>query len=363
MDAMNSHAPLGHAAVLEGLWHAARSERLPHALLMRGPEGIGKYHAARWLALGLLCQKGPGDPCLDCGACRRVLAHSHPDLFLVDSLDAGQERMTIQFIVTRENRPQSAYSGPSIEDFLRLRADEGGWRVVCLRDVDSMNESAQNAFLKTLEEPGEDTLLLLTTSRPDVLLETIRSRTVSVDLAPLSQADTLRVLERHAQVQGLEEARQREVLARWSLGAPGRALTLARRGGVIMRAMIVDLVAGHLGPDDAGQTFWELEGEFPGKSAPAQRRTRARALMDLALEWLMDGRRQAARVPLGDLAHGDVLAPLTSVSPGDLDSCVERVLQARQDASLNISPEILTERVLRALADLSTCSPAAARRP
>ena len=161
----------------------------------------------------------------------------------------------------------------------------------------------------------------------------------------------------------MEGVGEREVLARWSLGAPGRALTLARRGGVPMRAMIVDLVAGHLGPDEAGQTFWELEGEFPGKTPAGKRRTRASALMDLALEWLMDGCRQAARVPIDELAHGDVLAPLTTVSPGDLDSCVEHILQARQDVSLNLSPEILTERVLRALADLSSCSPAAARRP
>ncbi|HIK59962.1 MAG TPA: hypothetical protein EYF98_04645, partial [Planctomycetes bacterium] len=272
MESTSLYPPLGHGEVLQGLWDAARSDRLPHALILHGPEGIGKYHAARWLAQGLLCEGGPGEPCLSCGPCRRVQADSHPDLFLVDPLAVGQDRMTIHFIVTRENRPKSAYSGPSIENFLRLRADEGGWRVVCLRDVDSMNENAQNAFLKALEEPGENTLLLLTSARPDALLETIRSRTVSVDLSRLSMADTLHILERDALLPGLEEPAQREVLARWSLGAPGKAMKLAKSGGVPMRAMIVDLVAGRLLPDEAGPAFWELDGEFPGKTPAAQRR-------------------------------------------------------------------------------------------
>jgi len=237
MGPMSFHPPLGHGEALQGLWDAARSDRLPHALILRGPEGIGKYHAARWLALGLLCEAGPGEPCLTCGPCRRAQADSHADLFLVDPLAVGQDRMTIHFIVTRENRPPSAYSGPSIEDFLRLRADEGGWRIVCLRDVDSMNDNAQNAFLKALEEPGENTLLLLTSARPDALLETIQSRTVSVDLGPLSQDDTLIILERDALLPGLEESSQREVLARWSLGAPGKAMKLAQRGGVPSRRL------------------------------------------------------------------------------------------------------------------------------
>jgi DNA polymerase-3 subunit delta' len=363
MDPTSLHSPLGHGEVLQGLWDAARSDRLPHALILRGPEGIGKYHAARWLAQGLLCETGPGEPCLSCGPCRRVQADSHPDLFLVDPLAVGQDRMTIHFIVTRENRPKSAYSGPSIENFLRLRAGEGGWRVVCLRDVDSMNDNAQNAFLKALEEPGENTLLLLTSARPDVLLETIQSRTVSVDLGPLSLADTLLILERDAPLPGLEEPSQREVLARWSMGAPGKAMKLAQSGGVPMRAMIVDLVAGRVVPDEAGPAFWELDGEFPGKTPAAQRRTRAAAFMDLALEWLLDGRRRAAKVPLESLAHGGLLEPLEEVSAGALESCMDCILQARQDVSLNLSPEILTERVLRALADLSDRSPAVAKRP
>ena len=120
---------------------------------------------------------------------------------------------------------------------------------------------------------------------------------------------------------------------------------------------------GEEGLDGSDPAFWELDGEFPGKTPAAQRRTRASALMDLALEWLLDGRRHAARVPLEDLAHGGVLDQLTEISAGELESCMDCLLQARQDVSLNLSPEILTERVLRALADLSGRSSAATRRP
>lgn len=354
IDSSRQEAPLGHGQTLRGLWDAARSERLPHALLFHGPEGIGKYRAARWFAQGLLCEQGPGEPCLICGSCRRVSANSHPDMFLVDPAAEGQDSMTVHFIANRKDKPKTAYQGPSIEDFGRLVADEGGWRIACLREVDSMNDSAQNAFLKALEEPGDDMLLLLTTAKPDVLRQTIRSRTISVDLHSLTQAETLTVLKSIAgEAPGLDSAMSREALARWSQGAPGKAMTLARRAGLPMRDIVQAVAAGSLDPQEAGERFWDLEGEFPGKTPAAERRTQAVALMDVALEWLLDGLRQAALVPSPSLAHGDALEALEDVSPNDMNDCMDRILQARQDVALNLNPEVLSERVLRSLNALS----------
>ena len=166
--------PVGHAEAIAGLLRAAAGRRLAHALLLSGPDGIGKFLAAEWLAFGLLCARGPARPCGACGPCKRLLAGTHADILVLDPESEGEEEIKISRITRRERDSQ-----PNVGDFLSLRPMEGGWRVVILRDADRMNEEAQNALLKTLEEPGTSTLLALVASRPESLLPTTRSRCVS----------------------------------------------------------------------------------------------------------------------------------------------------------------------------------------
>ena len=90
--------PKTHGDVLLGLWKSAADGRLPHALLFSGPSGVGKFLSAGWFAAGLLCARGPGEPCLTCGPCKRVRSGSHPDLFVVDAAASGQDQLTIAFI-------------------------------------------------------------------------------------------------------------------------------------------------------------------------------------------------------------------------------------------------------------------------
>ena len=157
---------LGHADLLAGLGRAARAQRLPHALLFAGPRGVGKFRAARRLANALLCA-APGalemGPCGACGPCKRVRAGSHPDLFVIDLLelpaDERPDVIPIGRFVRREGA--EAWDGPTVDEFLALRAAEGGWRVVLVREMERANVSAQNSILKMLEEPGERVLWVL----------------------------------------------------------------------------------------------------------------------------------------------------------------------------------------------------------
>jgi hypothetical protein len=335
--------PRGHGALLEGLWRAAASGRLPHALLLRGPEGVGKFLAARWLAAGLLCQEGPEWPCGACGPCKRVASDNHPDLFVVDAVASGERAITIPFVAPREGPATSGYSGPAIGDFLTLCAMEGGWRVVIVRELERMNVVAQNAFLKTLEEPGRDVLLVLECSRPAALLDTIKSRVVPLALDRLSTADAAQVLEEV----GVEDA---ALLARWSQGAPGVAQRLAARNALLLREIVLGVARGERNPVEAAAAIWEVEGDYPGKTPSAKRLLRAQTLLDVGLEVWLDLERSAAGADAAELPHGDCLEGLWGLPVPLRERRLEAWLQARQDIALNLSPEALVDRALAAAA-------------
>jgi len=337
---MSFEEPRGHADIVRGLWRSARAERLPHALLLRGAPGIGKFLSLQWLALGLLCESGPGEPCRQCGACKRVLSDNHPDLFTLDVAAEGEELIKVGRIAARDDEE----SGRSVEGFLRLRAHEGGWRIVLIREAERMNESAQNAFLKTLEEPSQRTLLALESSSPGQLLTTVHSRVIGIDLERLDQATT------RAIVAGLAiDPEDAALYARQSGGAPGEALTRASRSTIELRALLVAAQSGVRSPTEVARAIWEVAGEFPGKTASAAQRLRVRVCLDLGLELLLDAERAVAGVPLDELAHGDVVEEFTGTARARREWRLEEWLRARQDVMLNMSAEAILDRALMAL--------------
>ena len=246
-------APLGHAGVVAGLWRARRLGRLPHALLFEGPAGIGKFRAARYFVQGLFCERAQDEvleergPCGECGPCKRFAAGSHPDFHLVDPHELGEEQIPVAAIAEREG------GSDSVCGFFALRAMEGGLRVVVIREFERAGVPAQNAMLKTLEEPGPGALLILESSRPDLLLETIRSRCVTVRFAPLEAREAATVLERSGA--RFEDA---GALASWAAGSPGQALRLAEQGAPEVRGILHEVLAGELDPLQA--TARVLEG-------------------------------------------------------------------------------------------------------
>jgi len=340
--------PVGHAERIEKLLRAAAARRLAHALLFTGPDGIGKFLAAQWLAFGLLCARGPGRPCGSCGPCKRLLAGTHADVLVVDAESEGEEEIKISRITYREKEPQT-----NVGDFLALKPMEGGWRVVILRDAERMNEEAQNALLKTLEEPGQDTLLCLVASRPEALLPTTRSRCVRVALHRLERATTAGILR--GQGIGEEEA---AILARWSSGAPGAALTMHARSAAPMRAAIEGVLCGELDPLAAAARIGDLEGRFPGKTPAAQARARAKSFLDLALAVLVDLERAGAGLDPQTLPHGDLATRVPAAVDAARARRLEVCLQARQDVEANLLPDAILERALLALEPGRQPSPA-----
>jgi DNA polymerase-3 subunit delta' len=246
---------IGHAATEAELRRLFDGVRLPHALLLGGPRGIGKATLAFRLARFVLAQSSgeglaPGlfgdsaDAGLaippDSGVFRRVASGGHADLLTVERAYDPRRRRLRGEIVVDDTREISA--------FLRLTAAEGGWRVVIVDGADEMNRNAASALLKILEEPPRRTLLLLVAHSPGRLLPTIRSRCRRLALAPLPPEIVGELLARYRP--DLPEAEAAAVTA-LAGGSIGRALDLAATGGVELYRSVLALLSRDQGIDPA----------------------------------------------------------------------------------------------------------------
>lgn len=332
---------VGHEPVLEGLRRARAAGRLSHALGFFGPAGIGKWRAARRFAKGLLCPAADhGPPCGACGACKRAASDQHPDQLVIDVASEGGEALRVHRIAERptERVPKEDRDKVSAERFLSLVAAEGENRVVLVREAERANVQTQNAMLKMLEEPADGVVWILECARPSDLLPTVLSRVVPVPFAPLERADAARLLAET----GLA-AERAERLARWSGGSPGVALGLAERSAEELRAPIVACLAGRSAPLAAARVVWQVEGRFPGRTPRAEARERARAVLDLCVDVVLDRARADVGVPSERLRHPDVEGP--PLEPEAFDA----LLRARADVDLNVTPEAAVERAFLAL--------------
>jgi DNA polymerase-3 subunit delta' len=147
-----------------------RHRRLAHAYLFAGPRGSGKEAVARTLAKALNCETKEFDSCDDCDSCRRIDAGQHPDIYWVRP-ESKSRRISVDQI--RE-----------FERAINLKPAMAGVKVGVIVDADCLGEEASNAFLKTLEEPPAQTVIILLTAEPQRLLATILSRCLKISFGP-----------------------------------------------------------------------------------------------------------------------------------------------------------------------------------
>jgi DNA polymerase-3 subunit delta' len=228
---------LGHATDEAGLRRLAESGRMPHAILLSGPRGIGKATFAFRLARFVLGQPreragGQGlaiDP--ESGVFRRVASGGHADLLTVErAYDPRRKRMRSEIV---------AEDARAIATFLHLTPAEGGWRVVIVDGADEMNRSAANALLKILEEPPRRALLLLVAHSAGRLLPTIRSRCRRLPLSPLPTETVRHLLGRRRPDLAAANA---EAIAGLAGGSIGAALDLADAGGLDLYRSLLELL-------------------------------------------------------------------------------------------------------------------------
>lgn len=242
----------GHQSLRDRLGEAARRGTLPQSLLLHGARGGGKQRVALWLAQVLLCER-EHPPCGECRHCRYVLDSTHPDLVWIfprprpkegepetedvrnDLLEAAHDRAEEHGLYAAPSGSEGIFVATS--RWLVQRASMtpalAKRKVFVVGDADRMvpqegAEAAANAFLKLLEEPPENTYLILTTSALGALLPTIRSRVVAVRVPPLPDRDVRAFLQDPHVQSALKERKlpsDLDQLVALAAGSPGRLLS------------------------------------------------------------------------------------------------------------------------------------------
>jgi DNA polymerase-3 subunit delta' len=281
----------GHELLLDRLAGTIAASRFPQTVVFTGPAGVGRQRLALWVAQAMLCDRGEGTPCGSCRPCADVLNLRHPDLHWfvpIPRPKAAEPEKQIQEAeellgeVMAERRrngvwgPQDGMASHALASVrllhrrVALTPFSGQRKVVILGDAERLvvqeaSQEAANALLKVLEEPPEDTTLILTATEAHALLPTIRSRLVPVRVPRVSDAVVRRFLQSEVDPPLSGPALERRtVLAE---GRIGRALESDAGDAGPDRAAERMLDAVRHGPEAwvaqaLGQTPWSARGEF-----------------------------------------------------------------------------------------------------
>jgi DNA polymerase-3 subunit delta' len=377
----------GQAAALDAIATMVRGGA-PHAILLSGPEGVGKTTLALDLAAGLLCEAVPVErPCRECRACRMVERDGHPDLHRLGPAGPGR-----QVVI---GGPEAKYR--AVRDHiseLALLPVEGRARVAIVEGAERMNEDAQSALLKTLEEPPTGVVIVLCADQEMRLLPTVRSRCARIRLGLVGSRDIEAIVGDHDLADPPMAAR----LGRLAGGRPGLALAYARAPeAILIRAelsrVLLDLtVAGPAArlaavraaipraialatalagdesrpaprsrkrgrdatppdvspiPPASEESVADAVDDGPARAVPATERRRAAELLialwadvgrDLALARSGGGRSVRDPVMLEELASASA-----GLDPASISAFLERAARAAELLASNVSPELLLD--------------------
>lgn len=323
----------GHERTRSILVRAVESERIHHAYLFTGPDGVGKRTTALSLAASLNCEKrSPGtfaQACGTCLSCRKMWPLQHPDLHLIEP-EGARPRIKIDQVRV-------------LQKAATTRPYEGRFQIVIIDDAHYMTPEAANALLKTLEEPPSTMRLILVTDQPHMLLDTILSRCQRVPFGPLDREIVVRLLEADP---GEADSEAIRVASGYAEGSLGRAKSALESGVLEERKELI----GRLKLLSCQRPFELLEW--------ADQLARDRGELNERLDLLKILFRDLMLIKTTDnskrLVNADLepeLRQLSAVySVKRLMSCIDSINRSQQLQERNVNAKLIVEALLAELA-------------
>ncbi len=353
---------LGHERPIALLERARTNGRVAHAYLFEGPDGVGKEQVAWAFAMALNCQDALDAPCGKCDSCRMIGRNNHPDVRLVACEEEharriaqlSEEERIRRGLGENERRtsraPSTQIRNEDLNELTGLfthRPYRGAVKVVLVVDAERMNQSAQNRFLKSLEEPNADTVIILITAQPAALLPTVRSRCQRLTFGPLP-----RTIIEHWLIERQKLDRTRaQVVAAMSQGSLGRALAFLGQedeDGLAVRDQLLAHV-GRIRCGDLAEVVAAAE-EF-GEGGDSQRRLRES--LNLLELWCRDLILTKLRVNTQYVINQDRLSALEQTADDLTVPVVLRwmasIARTRQSLAVNANPRLASEALWLAL--------------
>ena len=164
---------IGHNQIIEHLKNAIRMEKISHAYILNGENNSGKMMLAEAFAMALQCEAGGDEPCMECRSCRQAKEHNQPDIIYVT-----HEKPNI--ISVDDIRHQ-------LNNDIVIKPYSSKYKIYIVDEAEKMNTQAQNALLKTIEEPPAYGIILLLTTNADSFLPTILSRCITMNLKTVQE--------------------------------------------------------------------------------------------------------------------------------------------------------------------------------
>jgi len=330
----------GHHSLLALLARAIARDTLPPALLLAGPRGVGKRRAAVAIAETLNCLETRTaadveiDACGECSSCRRIARAVHPDVIILEPGDTGAIKIEeIRNVIDRAN----------------YRPFEGRRRVVIVDEADAMMEAAQNALLKTLEEPRPGSVFVLVSSTPDALLPTVQSRCPRLRFGRLPVSEVAGVLMRDHEYGDVEA----QAAAADADGSVGRALAskavdlVGARDSARLLLEQVAQVADPVRRLGFAKNLIGKKGQAGKKSTAAAERERLAVCLRVLASLLRDLGLLALRADPGSVSNADLqpgLERLAQVFGSERSTkafvAVDRALGALKR---NVSPKVVAD--------------------
>ena len=350
---MSFRSIVGQDRAIAALQRALQADRVAHAYLFAGYEGVGKMTTAVEFAKALVCDSESDDACDGCPACQKVLHGTHPDVHYVGPEGPGRV-IPIKLLRDRD-------TGEGLLKDLALTPNEGAHKVALIDDAHTMTggqAEAANCLLKTLEEPPPQSVLILVTPRPDQLPETVVSRCQMIRFAPLEFG----VVEHALEERGVTEDAAR-LLAQSSGGSLGQALNMAgERELPHARRRLLDVLIGLEESNiiESAAAFSSIVAELAasraeeaGTNVRTESRSMAEWLLDLAVLFYRDVAVRQVGFEPKQLANADVMRLIeteTAIAGRGIRAILDTIEDAKKHVRANVD---LDAAVLDALSRIA----------
>lgn len=318
---------VGHEQIKDHLQAAIRDKKPFHAYIFQGDEGVGKEAMARTFAAGLQCQGGPENPCKECVSCRQMESGNQPDVIWVsrEKTSLGVDEIREQLCNTMDIKP---FSSP--------------YKIYIVPEAEKMTEAAQNALLKTIEEPPEYGVVILMTSNITALLPTIQSRCLTLEFRPLSTATVEAFLREQCQVPDYLA----KASAAFAQGNLGKAVRYAKSEDFIERKdQILSLLRG--------VEQMDLSEMLAVIKELGTRRDEVRDYIDLMVLWYRDVLIFKATKNVNQLLFQEEASHISREASHRSYEKLEEILQAFEKAKVrlraNVSFDVTMELMLLTL--------------